>query len=606
MRGWSRSRGYLRALFSARMTRKAILLYLVLVVLPGCLLFYAYYRQTSAIIERDMTESMLQTLNQAEYNISNLLDNVGSVSDSLLSNEVISDYLIGYDRSSARQFVEFQALEKLLDSAERNRGIHRIRLFVDPRLSYSEEQLHFFSMEALDRDSLWYRSMLALNGANYWRGAYMQAYLGEANAEIVSAVRMIHDPLRYGTTIGVLSVDVQAGWLQDIVNRISLTPSQEVYVIDKEQRLVSRSRPETRRPGSRLELAPVQIELMSNVPEGSFQEEKGTHSYLFRRIPDTDWTLVARLPTSELSGDSVALTRISAVLLLGVVSVVFIFVLVLSFAAVAENLNKRIRDMIRYLRAEGAAQFDGSLPKATGKGDLRQLEGAISRIVQTVHDLTAQSYRSKLHERDAQLKALQAQIDPHFLYNTLDSMNWMAVRRGAGEISDMIEALSTYFRLSLNKGKDTVTLSDELQLIRSYMHIHNTRDDSGIVMRYDIDEKALSYRLPKMSLQPVVENAVIHGINQKRPKRGAIAITARTDGPWLLIEVEDDGVGIPADRLERLLSPGSGGNNDSYGLFNVHERIRLFSHVPEAGVSMTSEQGRGTNVTLKIKTGEAT
>ncbi|MFC4599030.1 cache domain-containing sensor histidine kinase [Cohnella hongkongensis] len=597
MNGWRRLRGYLRAFFGANITKKAIVLYIALILLPGCLLFYAYYRQTSAIIERDMSESMLQTLNQAQYNISNVLDSVSSVSDSLLSNEVIAEYLSGADRPAHEQLKEFQTLEKLLASAERNRGIHRIRLFVDPKLTYSRENLHFFSMDRLDRGSSWYRSMLARNGANDWRGAYKQAYLGEEEADIVSAVRMIHDPLRYGSVIGVLSVDIKADWLQDIVRRVSLTPSQEVFIVDRERRIVSH--PDTAKLGSTAALDESRTEQMASASEGSFHEEKGAYSYLFRRIPDTDWTLVAKLPTSELSGESVVLTKMSAVLLLGIVSVVFIFILVLAFAAVAESLSKRIRDMIRRLRAEGADQFDGSLPQT--KGDLRQLESAISRMVQTVHDLTAQSYRSKLHERDAQLKALQAQIDPHFLYNTLDSMNWMAVRRGAGEISDMIEALSTYFRLSLNKGRDAVTLAEELQLIRSYVHIHNTRDDSGIRMRYDVDEAAMACRLPKMSLQPIVENAVLHGIYQKRPKHGAISISARLEGAWLLIEVADDGVGIPPERLERSLSPAAGTEAESFGLYNVHERIRLFSHDYASGLSIASEPGRGTTVTLKIK-----
>ncbi len=595
MSGWRRLRGYLRAFFSANITKKAIALYIVLILLPGCLLFYAYYRQTSAIIERDMSESMLQTLNQAEYNVSNVLDNVASVSDSLLANEVLAEYLSGAGRPAHAQLTEFQSLEKLLASAERNRGIHRIRLFVDPELTYSRENVHFFSMDKLDLASSWYKSMLGRNGANYWRGAYLQAYLGEDDAHVISAVRMVHDPLRYGAAVGVLSVDVRADTLQDIVRRVSLTPSQEVFIVDKERRIVSH--PDTARLGEEAELDESRAAQIASSSEGSFHEDKGAYSYLFRAIPGTDWTIVAKLPTSELSGESVVLTKMSAVLLLGIVSVVFIFILVLSFAAVAESLGKRIREMIRYLRAEGTDHFDGSLPQS--KGDLRQLEGAISRMVRTVHDLTAQSYRSKLHERDAQLKALQAQIDPHFLYNTLDSMNWMAVRRGAGEISDMIEALSTYFRLSLSKGRDAVTLAEELQLIRSYMHIHNTRDDSGIRMEYDIDESALKRLLPKMSLQPIVENAVLHGINQKRPKRGTISIAARTEGPWLLIEVTDDGVGIPPERLERLLTPVSG--SESFGLYNVHERIRLFSHDYSSGLSISSEPGRGTTVTLKLK-----
>jgi len=600
MNGWRWLKGYLRAYSGASITKKAIAIYVAAVLIPGCLLFFLYYRQTSGIIEREMSDSMLQTLNQAEYNISNGLANVASVSDNVIANQVIVEYLSSSAKPAYEQIQHFQELEKLVASLERSRGIHRIRLFVDPKLTYSREGIHFFSLNLLDSDSDWYRSMTSRNGANYWRGTYRQPYLGEADADVLSAVRMLHDPLHYETVMGVLSVDVKADLIRDILNRVSLSSSQEVFVVDDGRRLVSH--PDASRLGHPSDLTEAQMKLLLQSAEGRFLDDQGASSFLFRRIPNTDWTIVAKLPTSELSGKSVVLTKISAVLLLGIGSVVFIFFLVLTFAAAAESLNKRIRDMIRSLKTAGSAHFDGSLPKP--KGDLRQLEGAISRMVQTVHDLTAESYRSRLHERDAQLKALQAQVDPHFLYNTLDSMNWMAVRRGAGEISDLIEALSTYFRLSLSKGRDVVTLAEELQLIRSYMHIHNTRDESGIEMICSVEEPLLTCRLPKLTLQPIVENAVLHGIHRKRPKQGTIAISARQEGPWLTIDIWDDGVGMPSERLERLLEPpASDKAAESYGIYNVHERLRLFSHDNGAGVMIASELGQGTTVTLKIKLG---
>lgn len=598
MNGFRRFKGHLRSFSGYSITKKAILIYVAVILLPGCLLLYGYYRQTSAIIEREMSDSMLQTLNQAEYNISNGLDNVASVSDTLVANEIIADYLNSPEKPPFEQFQHFQALEKLVESVERNRGIHKVRLFVDPELSYSREGLHFFSLADLDRDSSWFRSMTSRNGANYWRTTYSQSYLSEPTTEVVSAVRMLHDPMHYENVIGVLSVDVKAETIQDILRRVNLTAAQEVFVIDKERRLVSH--PNSSELGGISDLTDEQMAMLASSSEGYFKEESSGFSFLYRQVPNTDWTIVAKLPTSGLSGESVVLTKISAVLLLAIGSIVFIFMLVLVFAYVAESLSKRIRDMIRFMKAEGAAHFDGTLPKP--KGDMRQLESTISRMVQTVHDLTAESYQSKLHERDAQLKALQAQIDPHFLYNTLDSMNWMAIRRNANEISDMIESLSTYFRLSLSKGRDVVALAEELQLIRSYMHIHNTRDDSGIQLQVDIEEQTLNCRLPKLTLQPIIENAVLHGINQKRPKRGTIKLSARLEDSWLYIAIEDDGAGMPTERFEQLLLPmGSGASSDSYGLFNVHERLRLYSQDLSCGLTITSESGIGTKVVLKLK-----
>jgi two-component system sensor histidine kinase YesM len=598
MNSYSRFKGYLHSFSSFSIPKKAILLYALLILLPGCLLFFGYYRQTSAIIARDMSESMLQTIKQAEFNISNGLDNVASASDSMIANRIIFEYLSSYNKPPSEQLKHFLDLEKLVASIEQNRGIHKVRLFINPKLVYSREALHFFSLTDLDQNSAWYQTMTSRNGANYWRSTYNQAYLAEQAANVISVTRMLHDPLDFEVLIGVLSIDVKVNMIQDILERVSLTRSQEVYVVDKEQRIVSHS--DSTMIGQPADLTDAHMISFAAADEGYFHEENQSTSFLFRHIPNTDWTIVAKLPTAELSGESVVLTRVSAVLVLAIGSIIFIFLLIVVFSLVAESLSKRIRDMIRYMKMAGADRFDGSLPKQ--KGDLRQLESTISRMVQTVHDLTAESYQSKLHERDAQLKALQAQIDPHFLYNTLDSINWMAIRRNAVEISDTIESLSTYFRLSLNKGRDVVTLTEELQLIRSYMHIHNVRNDSGIQMLYELEEQALNYYLPKLSLQPIIENAVLHGINQKRPKKGTITITARIEQAWLMIEIEDDGVGMPQHRLDQLLSSTDDGHaTASYGLYNVNERVRLYSQDPSCGLTITSVLGSGTKVRLKVK-----
>jgi two-component system sensor histidine kinase YesM len=166
----------------------------------------------------------------------------------------------------------------------------------------------------------------------------------------------------------------------------------------------------------------------------------------------------------------------------------------------------------------------------------------------------------------------------------------------------MIESLSKYFRLSLSKGKDIVTLDEELQLIRSYMHIQNVRFSDGIHTEFNISAETLTCRLPKLTLQPLIENAVLHGILQKKPKVGTIKISSRLEGDCLSILVEDDGVGMPPDRLNQLLQPHLPENTpNSFGLYNVHERVRLYSQTAGYGLTVASELGQGTKVTVLVR-----
>ncbi|SDD69156.1 two-component system, sensor histidine kinase YesM [Paenibacillus sp. UNCCL117] len=580
------------------MTKKVIVLYLFIVLLPGCLLMYGYYSRTSSIIERDMSESMLQTLKQSEANIADRLGNIENISNSLIANQDVFRFLSSLEKHPAEQFEHFQAMEKLLAGAERSHDVQRIRLFVRPQLTYANESLHFFPLTDIGPSSPWYDRMMAQNGAIYWRSSYRQTYLGGEDAAVVSAVRMLRDPADFEAVIGVLSVDVKEELLRELMQRIELAPSQDIAIMDRSGALVYHA--DSTRLGQQSVIRSDQLESMFRSSEGYVHDtDDSGHSLLFRRIALTDWMIVVKLPTRDVSGESVALTKISVVLALAGGSVVFIFLLVVVFSLAVERLGKRIRELIRLIKTGGIERFDENWPQA---GDLRMLEQGIARMVQTVQDLTAESYQAKLHERDAQLKALQAQINPHFLYNTLDSMNWMAIRREADDISQMIDSLSTYFRLSLSKGRDVVTLDEELQLIRSYMHIHNTRD-AGIRMQYDLEEAALPRRLPKLTLQPIVENAVLHGIGQKRPKQGVITIAARLDGPLLAVTVTDDGIGMPPSKLEKLFQPPSSElAATSYGLYNVSERIRLYSQDASCGVFIESEPGAGTTVRLRIRT----
>ncbi|MFH5182355.1 sensor histidine kinase [Paenibacillus sp. TAB 01] len=473
--------------------------------------------------------------------------------------------------------------------------VRQIRLFVQPDLLYSHETLHFFSLQDIQAES-WFAKARSRNGAIYWGRTHLQAYVGGDPAYVASASRILHDPKDYDKIIGVLSVDVKEQLLRQIVDHIELAPSQEVAIIDQEGIIVSYR--DSSKIGSKIDLTDAQLHSMLGHEDGYFQWNGSAEvAVLYRQIPLTGWTIVAKLPSVEVSGESLALTRISAVIILAASSIVFIFILVLSFAYAAERLSRRIRELILSMKRDGIDRLD-----ARHSGDLRELEQGVARMVQTVHDLTAESYQAKLLERDAQLRVLQAQINPHFLYNTLDSIHWMAIRRKADDISDMIESLSSYFRQSLSKGRYIVTLEEELQLIRSYMHIQNKRNDDGIRMVYQIDEAALPCTIPKMIIQPLVENAVLHGIHQKRPKHGTITITASLDHATLRITVTDDGIGIPPERLEALLkAPAEPAAVQSFGLYNVDERIRLYSqNEPSSGMTITSEQGLGTCVDMRI------
>lgn len=203
--------------------------------------------------------------------------------------------------------------------------------------------------------------------------------------------------------------------------------------------------------------------------------------------------------------------------------------------------------------------------------------------------------------RKAEFELLQAQINPHFLYNTLDAIVWSAEAGNQKQVVKMVGSLSDFFRSSLNKGKELVSIREELSHVRSYLEIQQIRYQD--ILSYDIDvpQELYDNEIPKITVQPVVENALYHGIKNRRGG-GKILVTGTVADKDYCIIVSDDGMGMDKDHLEEIraeLSGNSKGNGKIYGLYNVNERIKLF-YGEEYGISIDSEYEKGTTVTIRL------
>jgi two-component system sensor histidine kinase YesM len=210
------------------------------------------------------------------------------------------------------------------------------------------------------------------------------------------------------------------------------------------------------------------------------------------------------------------------------------------------------------------------------------------RVAKKNRELDERLYKSELREREAELRALQAQIKPHFLYNTLDSIYWMARLNRTEEAARMALALSESFKLSLNKGKETIPVFKEIKHVEHYMTIQNIRYNGRFRYEADVDPDMMGYEMLKLTLQPLVENAVYHGLEPKMGD-GMIRITGRKEGGELVFIVEDDGVG-----MEDVSQTKKG-----YGIGNVRERLKLY-YGPHCSFDVTSTPGSGTRIEIRF------
>lgn len=233
--------------------------------------------------------------------------------------------------------------------------------------------------------------------------------------------------------------------------------------------------------------------------------------------------------------------------------------------------------------------------------ETRALSTSLNSMIDKINELLAQVTTEQIRLRKAEFELLQSQINPHFLYNTLDAIVWLAESGEKEKVVSTVGSLSDFFRASLNQGKDIVTIKEDIGHVRSYLEIQQVRYQDILDYEIDVDSDVYPYLIPKITIQPLVENALYHGIKNKRGK-GKITITGKKTEDAAYIYVSDNGQGITKDRLDVVLNNinnRSESEKTTYGLYNVNERIRLDFGV-EYGIFIDSEYGNGTTVSIKL------
>ncbi|OKP90859.1 hypothetical protein A3844_03095 [Paenibacillus helianthi] len=302
----------------------------------------------------------------------------------------------------------------------------------------------------------------------------------------------------------------------------------------------------------------------------------------------TGWVTVYVVPYRQLVRNlpTVSYTDLGITLVLLLLSVGIAYV-------ISSHLTKPIKKMMAAIQLTGAGDFSTKIPDQP-QLEFRILVKRYNQMNERILELIEENYKSTRREKEAEMLALNLQLNPHFLYNTLNIINWMALEREESEISQMIVSLSTMLQYTVNNGQEEVLLEDDLNWLRSYTHIMGKRYAGVFEVEYDMENLPPGKVVPKLFLQPIVENAIIHSM-EAVVSGGRIMITGRRSGERLYFTVSDNGVGMSKDHIEDMLIHDAGG----IGLRNVKKRLNLM-YGGLAELQIQSEPGVGTVVTVVI------
>ncbi|MDC7288340.1 sensor histidine kinase [Blautia schinkii] len=309
-------------------------------------------------------------------------------------------------------------------------------------------------------------------------------------------------------------------------------------------------------------------------------------------IPTLDWLMIGITPVEQLTRQGDMIIRILYI-------VGFLAILLSTYFSfrMAHSITRPLTKLARTMERFGKGDLSVNVP-VQYQDEIGMLSEEFNKMAQQIQNLVDQVYQEQRSKRKSELAALQAQINPHFLYNTLNSVCSLIKMDCPEEAFTMIHAIGMFYRTSLSDGKTLIPIEQELVNIENYIQIQKIRYGSKITYDISFDQKILKEWIVKLTLQPLVENSIYHGIKEMKG-RGEIHIKGFREKDSVLIQVKDNGVGIPEDKLKGLLENAGNGGESSYGLFNIQQRLQLYFG-KEYGLFLDSKPGEGTTATIMI------
>lgn len=316
----------------------------------------------------------------------------------------------------------------------------------------------------------------------------------------------------------------------------------------------------------------------------------------FNRIRNTDWYMVVAIPSQPLIHKSRVVIGFFVLVYLGCILAAFMIATLLS-RSITNRLSAVVGQMTKCRLG-----LPEALPASDAQDEIGELVDSYNYMTHMIHDLVEEQAKAAEDLRIAEFNSLQAQMNPHFLYNTMDMINWLSQQGRSQEVTIAIQRLSRFYKLTLSRKQSLSTIQDELEHVSIYVELLNMRFADNIDFIVDMPDSLMEHAIPKLTFQPVVENCILHGILEKEEKEGTIVLTGWEEEKGIVILISDDGIGIPPEKLENILAEkkieaGSSGTN--IAVYNTHRRLQLMYGMGY-GLKYSSTPGEGTEVEIRI------
>ena len=555
-----------------------ILLPLVLIL---SIVFYSY---SAEIVLKQSLEQTREIVEQFSISLDNYMGLMRNKMEILADSPTIQEELNTHQDKEDIKNDSFYS---------RNKRIRRIMLQIYSSVTMNDVEIYGIN-ETNHYLSLWSKKYeipdkdILFENANLSKGR--SVLVNNINdADTIQMIKMVKDLQTY-KPIGYIRFGLKRNYIEKMAKNINFGSDGSVVIFDENLNKISGIAHDS-----------ALSKLLKEKPSiGNFSYSEGKNEYTAVHIhsDSTGWTTVGVIPLRYINKDLAGIQYLTVIII-----VLTIIIGVTVSVIIAQSLILPLENTVNALEKFSRGDFAVRL-KENRCDEIGKLNRIFNKAIKEINELMQKVTQSEILNKEMEFKTLQSQMNPHFLYNTLDTINWLAFKEKQTEICNLVAAISSLIRASISNKKSIITIEQELDYVKNYIYIQHIRYKDRFDIIYDIDESLLKQAVPKLIIQPIVENAIIHGIENSKNKN-LLYISVKRENGCIIIIVKDTGIGMTDEKVSELLKEPLNAEGDeqkahtNLGLYAVHKRIQLM-YGDLYGLTVQSQAGEETTVTLHI------
>ena len=549
--------------------------------------------------QREINQSIYtgtNVLNQTSAYIQYRVQEINGIINVITYSDTIHQALIDgenyYSHSVANWNIQTShGIKKISYGSYTSNDISEIRLYSNSGQLSFEETDTFKSLGQYKQEE-WHKRLICAPSNSIWvPSSFFPSENRTKDILLVNRIAALTNMKKY---LGYIVSTIPESTFTDIVNQAETTKNTSVILYNSKDEIIVKS-------NSCLDfITPERIRQTASANQllnkGILMKVSylgGTYLMGVQDITGNDWTVAMLIPYDDILNNSRTFQHqmIIVILVILLISIPLIYLTSRSLTSRIVLLKKQIASFSR-----------GNLSDKqiyNGDDEIGDLTDSFYHMQTHIKSLMEEQYRQGFEIKDLELQVLQSQINPHFLYNTLEMIYWMGVKKNAPEISKVASELGLFYKLSLGKGEKVVSIEDEIKHIEAYVNIQNLRFNNIITLHNNIPVSLYEYQIVKLTMQPLIENAINHGIREKQNEQGTILLEGKLQDNCIFLTIEDNGIGMTQEQLSSISVKRNHSSGHGYGVWNINERLKL-TYGEKYGLHYSSEYTKGTTVIITI------